>query len=71
MYLSVFLPLNCNIRQLVGWFSFLKRKLEVFKDYRASDRRKLDMFKEGDRPPETPWNKFGGIRGVPGVVLGN
>ena len=43
MYLSLFLPLNCDIRQLVDLFSFLIRKLAVFKDYSASNHRKLDM----------------------------
>ena len=44
MYLSVFLPLNCNIRQLVGCFSFLIRKPTICKDYSASERRKLNVI---------------------------
>ena len=35
--------MNCNIRQLVDFFSFLMRKCQTSEDYSTSDRRKLDM----------------------------
>ena len=37
------LPFYCNIRQIVGLFSFLIKKLQSSQDYSTSDRRKLDM----------------------------
>ena len=37
------LPFYCNIRQLVGRFSFLIRKLQSSKDYSTSFPKKLDM----------------------------
>ena len=37
------LPFYCNIRQLVGLFSFLIRKRQSSKDYSTSYRIKLDM----------------------------
>ena len=43
-----FQPLNCNIRQLVGLFSFLIRKFQSSEDYSTSDHRKLDM--DGEVP---------------------
>ena len=44
------LPLNCNIRQHVGLFSFLVRKFQSSEDCSTSDSRKLDMgSQQGDQ----------------------
>ena len=43
--LSVFLPLNCNIRQLDFDLVSLSGNFQSPKDYSVSDRRKLDMLR--------------------------